>query len=40
MFAGARVFHVASEQTYRRTAYVVIALAALVSMPLWDKWLR
>lgn len=40
MFAGARVFHVASEQTYRRTAYVVIALAALVSLPLWDKWLR
>jgi uncharacterized protein len=40
MFAGAKVFHFASEQTYRRTAYAVIMLSALVSMPLWDKWLR
>ena len=40
MFAGAQVFHFASEQTYRRTAYVIIALAALASMPLWDTWLR
>jgi uncharacterized membrane protein YfcA len=40
MFAGAKVFHFASEQTYRRTAYAIITLAALVSMPLWDKWLR
>ena len=40
MFAGARVFHVATEQTYRRTAYTIITFAALVSMPLWDKWLR
>jgi uncharacterized protein len=40
MFAGAKVFHVASEQTYRRTAYAIITLAALFSMPLWDKWLR
>lgn len=40
MFAGAKVFHFASEQTYRRTAYVIIMLAALVSMPLWDGWPR
>jgi uncharacterized protein len=40
MFAGAKVFHFASEATYRRTAYIIIALAALVSMPLWDRWLR
>lgn len=40
MFAGSRLFHIASEQTYRRTAYVIITLAALVSMPLWDAWLR
>jgi uncharacterized membrane protein YfcA len=39
-FAGAKVFHVASEQTYRRAAYVIITLAALASIPLWDKWLR
>jgi hypothetical protein len=30
----------ASEQTYRRVAYVIITVAALVSMPLWDGWLR
>ena len=40
MFAGAKLFHFASEQTYRRTAYAIITLAALVSMPLWDTWLR
>jgi uncharacterized membrane protein YfcA len=40
MFAGAKVFHFASEQTYRRTAYVIITFAALVSMPLWDGWIR
>jgi uncharacterized protein len=40
MFAGAKLFHFASETTYRRTAYAVITLAALVSMPLWDGWLR
>jgi len=40
MFAGAKVFHFASETTYRRTAYAIITLAALASMPLWDGWLR
>lgn len=40
MFLGSRFFHMASEQTYRRTAYTIITFAALVSMPLWDKWLR
>jgi uncharacterized membrane protein YfcA len=40
MFAGSKLFHIASEQTYRRTAYTIITLAAIVSMPLWDKWLR
>ena len=40
MFAGARLFHFASEATYRRVAYGVITFAALVSMPLWDGWLR
>ena len=40
MFAGAKLFRFASEQTYRRTAYAIITLAALVSMPLWDAWLR
>ena len=40
MFVGARFFRFASEETYRRTAYAIIVLAALTSMPLWDKWLR
>jgi hypothetical protein len=40
MWGGAKLFHFASEQTYRRAAYVIITLAALVSMPLWDAWLR
>ncbi|HKS61850.1 MAG TPA: TSUP family transporter, partial [Xanthobacteraceae bacterium] len=40
MFLGAKFFHMASEQTYRRVAYVIITAAALVSMPLWDGWLR
>jgi uncharacterized protein len=40
MFAGSKLFHVASEKTYRRAAYVIITAAALVSMPLWDGWLR
>jgi uncharacterized membrane protein YfcA len=40
MWGGAKLFHRASEQTYRRVAYVIITLAAIVSMPLWDGWLR
>jgi uncharacterized membrane protein YfcA len=40
MFAGSRFFHMASEKTYRRVAYLIITVAALVSMPLWDGWLR
>ena len=40
MWAGSKLFDRASEQTYRRTAYVIITLAALASMPLWDRWLR
>lgn len=40
MFVGSRFFHMASERTYRRVAYVIITVAALVSMPLWDRWLR
>ena len=27
-------------EAYRRDAYGIITLAALVSMPLWDRWLR
>jgi len=40
MWGGAKLFDRASEQTYRRVAYVIITLAALVSMPLWDRFIR
>jgi uncharacterized membrane protein YfcA len=38
--AGTRLFHLASAKTYRRVAYVIVATAALVSMPLVDHLLR
>lgn len=36
MWAGTRGFRVADEATFRRIAYAVIFLSALVSLPLWD----
>jgi uncharacterized membrane protein YfcA len=40
MGIGARFFHGASEQLYRAIAYVIITLAALVSLPVLDSILR
>ena len=40
MWAGARWFHGASDAAYRRVAYAIIAVSALVSLPLWDGWVR
>jgi uncharacterized protein len=40
MWAGGKLFHLASEQTYRRVAYAIITIAALASMPVIDKLLR
>jgi uncharacterized membrane protein YfcA len=37
---GARFFHGASDLLYRRIAYAVIAVAALISLPLFDPWVR
>jgi hypothetical protein len=37
---GAILFRGASELTYRRIAYAIVALAALVSLPLFDGMLR
>jgi uncharacterized protein len=37
---GARFFHGASDLLYRRIAYAIIAIAALISLPLFDPWLR
>jgi uncharacterized protein len=40
MWLGSRIFRFASEGTYRRIAYAIIAAAALASMPLFDRFLR
>src|SRR5262245_40735917 len=40
MVLGKKLFRLATEKTYRRVAYVIVALSAIVSMPLWDKFLR
>jgi uncharacterized membrane protein YfcA len=40
MWAGGKAFHLATPDTYRRVAYVVIIMSAIVSMPLFDRWLR
>jgi len=40
LFAGTRVFRHASEVSYRRIAFILIALAAVVSLPLFDGVFR
>lgn len=40
MFLGTKGFHLASEETFRRIAYAVILLAALLSLPLLDGIIR
>jgi uncharacterized protein len=40
MAIGARLFRFASEHTYRRVAYVLIYLAAIASLPIFDNWVR
>jgi len=37
---GSYFFRGASDVLYRRVAYAIIALAALISLPLLDRWLR
>jgi uncharacterized membrane protein YfcA len=37
---GARWFRGASDLSYRRIAYGIVAVAALISMPVFDAWLR
>jgi uncharacterized protein len=39
-WAGATLFHGTSDLLYRRIAYGIIAVAALVSLPLFDPWFR
>jgi uncharacterized membrane protein YfcA len=38
--AGAKFFHGTSDVLYRRIAYAIITAAALVSLPVFDTWLR
>jgi len=40
LVVGARWFRGSSDQLYRRIAYVIVALTAIVSMPLFDGMLR
>jgi uncharacterized membrane protein YfcA len=40
LWIGARMFGIASEATFRRICYVLIAIAAVVSMPVLDGMLR
>ncbi len=37
---GARWFRSASDLGYRRVAYLIIAISAVISMPIFDAWLR
>jgi uncharacterized protein len=39
-WAGSRMFGLASEQTFRRICLAMIAFATLISMPVFDNWLR
>lgn len=40
MAIGARFFKGSSDNLYRNVAYVIVALAALISLPLFDSFLR
>ena len=40
MVVGARWFRIASERSFRRVAYAIIAVSALLSLPLFDGLLR
>ena len=40
LWLGSHMFGLASEQTFRRACYALIALAALISLPLFDGVLR
>jgi len=40
VFAGARLFHATSDQGYRKIAYLIIAISAVISLPVFDSWLR
>jgi hypothetical protein len=37
MIVGARSFHGSSDALYRRIAYAIMAFAAIVSLPIFDR---
>ena len=40
LWGGARLFHGSSERFFRVSAYVLVALSAVVSMPVFDRFFR
>ncbi|MBS0528211.1 MAG: sulfite exporter TauE/SafE family protein [Proteobacteria bacterium] len=40
LWGGAHMFGLASEATFRRACYAMIAVSAFISLPLFDGWLR
>jgi uncharacterized membrane protein YfcA len=40
MMFGSKLFFLASEQTYRRVAYLIVALSAIAAMPIWDALVK
>ena len=40
LWIGAHMFGFASETSFRRICYAMIAASALISLPLFDGWLR
>src|SRR5262249_12428970 len=40
MVAGVRWVWIRSERSFRRVAYAIIAVSALVSLPIFDRFLR
>ncbi len=40
MWLGSKAFGFATERTYRTTAYVIVALSAIIGLPLWDGAFR
>lgn len=40
MLVGSRLFRLASEQTFRRIAFLIVALAALIGLPIFDQLYR
>jgi uncharacterized membrane protein YfcA len=40
VFLGAQWFRGTSDHSYRRAAYLIISVSAIISMPIFDAWLR